>query len=54
MNKIARFNELVKRDNTHDGDVERKALFHIIAGNDDLYSKVNYIYYFTEHSIRFS
>lgn len=46
-----RLNQLLKRDNTHKEDIERKALFYIIAGNDDLYSKVNYIYDFQDHSI---
>ena len=43
-----RFSELLQRDGTHEGDFERKALFYIIAGNDDLYGKVGYIYDFQE------
>lgn len=46
-----RFNRLVDRDNTHLKDSERKALFFIFAGNDDLYSKVEALYDFEEHCI---
>lgn len=46
-----RFNQLLERDRTHEKDVERKALFYIIAGNSDLYSKVNFIYDFEDKSI---
>lgn len=33
------------------GDLERRALFHIIAGNDEIYSNVNSIYDFKENVI---
>lgn len=46
-----RLNELIERDNTRDNDMERKALFTIFAGNDDLYSKVDKLYDFAEHAI---
>ena len=48
----SRFTELLARDNTYKTDVERKALFWILAGNDDLYSKVDFIYDFEDHSIK--
>lgn len=46
-----RFRELIKEDNTHPKDSERHALFYIIAGNDDLYKKRNFIYDFKDNSI---
>lgn len=46
-----RFSQLLERDGTHHGDTERKALFYILAGNDDLYNKVDYIYDFEDNSI---
>lgn len=46
-----RFNDLLNRDNTQEQDIERKSLFYIIAGYEDLYKKVNYIYDFQDHSI---
>lgn len=42
---------LLKRDKTQATDVERLALFYIIAGNTDLYNKVSCIYNFTGHHI---
>ncbi len=47
-----RFKEFLEKDNTADGDVERKALFYILAGNLDLYRKANYIYDFKDRSIK--
>lgn len=47
-----RFNQLLENDNTHETDRERKALFFILAGNDDLYVKAKHIYDFTDHSIK--
>lgn len=47
-----RFNQLLKRDETHEKDRERRALFYIIAGNMDLYKKVNYIYDFENQCIK--
>lgn len=46
-----RFNHLLERDGTHHGDSERRSLFYILAGNDDLYSKVDFIYDFEDNSI---
>lgn len=47
-----RFNQLLQRDNTLKSDVERESLFYIIAGNDDLYRKVDYIYDFENRCIK--
>lgn len=46
-----RFLNLLERDGSHGKDVERSALFYILAGNTDLYSKVDYIYNFKERGI---
>lgn len=46
-----KFRELIKEDSTHPKDSERHALFYIIAGNDDLYKKRNFIYDFKDNSI---
>lgn len=46
-----RYQQLLERSGATPGDLERKALFHIIAGNDDLYSNVNNIYDFEENVI---
>ena len=50
MNK--RFEELMAKDNTRKDDTERKALFYIIAGNEELYNKVEHIYDFEQHMIK--
>lgn len=42
---------LMRRDNTHPKDYERIAMWYIFAGNSDLYSKINYLYDFEDHSI---
>lgn len=42
---------LIKKDGTNPHDLERKALFYILAGNYDLYEKKYYIYDFDEHTI---
>lgn len=47
-----RFNELLERDGTHEKDRERRALFYIISGNDDLYGKVNHLYDFENQCIK--
>lgn len=47
-----RLKELMNKDRTPLDDMERKAFFFIIAGNDDLYSKVNFIYDFKKRSIK--
>ncbi|WIV11171.1 DUF6075 family protein [Proteiniborus sp. MB09-C3] len=46
-----KFRELIKKDNTYPKDSERHALFYIIAGNNDLYKKRNFIYDFKNNSI---
>ncbi|OFV71541.1 DUF6075 family protein [Acetobacterium wieringae] len=45
------FEILIKRDQTHPEDIERIALFIIIAGNEDLFVKARNIYDFEDHSI---
>lgn len=47
-----RIKQLLERSDATNGDVEREALFHILAGNDDLFAKVNYIYNFAENIIK--
>lgn len=49
---MERYYKLLKRDKTHSRDLERRALFYILASNDDLYSKVESIYDFSEKSIK--
>lgn len=46
-----RFAKLLQRDCTNLADKERRSLFFIISGNEDLFSKVNHLYDFEEHSI---
>lgn len=46
-----RYDELIEKDGTYKGDNEREALFYILAGNMDLYRKVDYIYDFKERAI---
>ena len=49
----ARFNECIKRDETGSGDVERIALFYILSGNSDIWSKgIDNIYCFKENGIK--
>lgn len=52
MNHQERLNQLLKRSNAHPKDLERKAMFYILAGNEDLFNKVNDIYDFEERCIR--
>jgi len=47
-----RLNQLLERDRTHQKDIERKALFYIVAGSHDLYKKADHIYDFKDHSIK--
>ena len=42
----------MERSGATPGDLERKALFHIIARNEDLYSNVNRLYDFAENVIK--
>jgi len=46
-----RFKELLQSDNTYREDVERRSLFYILSGNEDLFRKKNHIYDFKDHSI---
>lgn len=48
---MSNYENLLKRDDTHEGDLERKALFYILGNNEDLFNKVDYIYDFEEHKI---
>lgn len=47
-----KLSKLLEQDNTRINDIERKSLFYVIAGSNDLYSKVNHIYDFKDHSIK--
>lgn len=51
MTQEKRFEELCRLDGTSDRDVERKSLFYIIAGNDDLWNKRSAIYDTEDRSI---
>ncbi len=46
-----RFRELQIADGTHSKDLERRSLFYIMAGNDDLHEKRHHIYDFVENWI---
>lgn len=46
-----RYQQLLERSDATPGDLERKALFHIIAGNDELYNNLNSLYDFDENVI---
>lgn len=43
---------LLIKDRSHPRDIERRALFYILAGNVDLYSKADCIYDFDDHLIK--
>jgi len=45
------FQNMILQDKTHFGDKERLALFYIIGGNEDLFTKRKYIYDFKNHEI---
>lgn len=47
-----RYDYLLKQDGTHYMDVERKAMFYIFAGNDELMDKLYFFYDFSERMIR--
>ncbi len=47
----SRYIEMLATADVHKYDQERKALFYIISGNDDLYLKKKEIYNFFENSI---
>ena len=42
---------LIKKANIHKDDIERKTLFYIISGNNDLSIKQDFIYDFNENFI---
>ena len=46
-----RFNELLKKDQTHANDLERKSLFYILSGVNELYDLADNIYEFDTHLI---
>ena len=54
MTGAERFNDLMKRDNTHPRDLERRSLFYILAyaNEGDLYNKINHIYDFEDNCIK--
>jgi len=47
-----KLHEFIERDNMAKGDLERLSMFYILSSNEDLSSKINYIYDFEERSIR--
>jgi hypothetical protein len=47
-----RFKRTLERANMHESDLERRALFYVLCGNDDLYSKIQHIYDFEDNSIK--
>ena len=48
-----RFNKCIEQDGTYEYDFERKSLFYILTGNDDLYIRIENIYNFNDRSINF-
>ncbi len=51
MNLKYRYEMLLAMDGTKENDFERKAMFYIFAGNENLYKKIDYIYDFQEYRI---
>ena len=47
-----RYQQLLERSGATPGDLERRALFHIISRNDELYSNGDSLYDFKENVIR--
>ena len=47
-----KLNEFIERDGMAKGDLERLSMFYILSNNEDLSSKINYIYDFDERSIK--
>lgn len=47
-----RYQQLLELSGATPGDLERRALFHIISRNDELYSNVESLYDFKENVIR--
>lgn len=50
--KDLRYQQLLERSGATPGDFERKALFNIISGNDEIYSNVSSLYDFDENVIK--
>lgn len=46
-----RYQQLLELSGATPGDLERRALFHIISGNEELYNNVNSLYDFAENVI---
>lgn len=46
-----RYQHMLEMSGATPGDLERRALFHIIAGNEELYNNVNSLYDFDENVI---
>ena len=46
-----RFEELIEKDRTSIGNNERRQLFYVIAGCDDLWTAKDRIYDFTNHEL---
>lgn len=46
-----RYQQLLEMSGATPGDLERRALFHIIAGSDELYKNLNSLYDFEENVI---
>ncbi len=51
MNLKYRYEMLLAMDGTKENDFERKAMFYIFAGHEDLYKKIDYIYDFQQYHI---
>lgn len=47
----SRYHELCERDQTYPTDMERKSMFWILASNEELYRKIQYIYDFEDKCI---
>ena len=50
---MERFDQLMMEDNTDNNDIDRVALFFVIAGNNDLFQKRKHIYDFKAHCIKY-
>lgn len=46
------FNNLIKKAEVRNGDIERKSMFYIISGNNDLFKQVNNIYNFKDDELQ--
>jgi len=45
------FENLLERDRTHPSDIERRAMFYIFAGNDEIMGRIDDVYEFGEGMI---